>query len=460
MPTYETPGVYVEEVATLPASVAEVASAIPAFVGYTEKSVTEPKRIRSMVEFEELFGGPLPTITVNLDGSDRFSGIHTADLEFHLFYSLQFYFSNGGGPCYISSAGTFGSANLSSNAQIVTALESLAKEDEPTLLVLTDGTSLDTADYYAAISLALQQCSELKDRFTLIDVVSAISTGATDAEDLRDATVGLGNNHLKYGAAYYPYLETTLTYPDSAVNFIGGTTLFNGMNLAEGRLLAQENTVNGEAAAKVMSAILNGVDAERALHPIVLPPSAAMAGVYATVDRERGVWKAPANVSVNAVVQPTIAVNDDTQAGLNVDTTGGKSINVIREFPNKGSIVWGARTLAGNDNEWRYVPVRRLFLVVEESIQKSTGHFVFEPNDAGTWTKLKAMIENYLTRLWREGGLAGANPEQAFFVNVGLGSTMTSADILEGKLIVEVGMAAVRPAEFVILRFSHILQQG
>src|SRR3546814_6615547 len=111
-------------------------------------------------------------------------------------------------------------------------------------------------------------------------------------------------------------------------------------------------------------------------------------------------------------------------------------------------IVWGARTLAGNDNEWRYVNVRRLFITVEESAKKATMQFVFEPNDANTWVKLRAMLENYLTLLWRQGALAGSKPAHAFYVRCGLNQTMTAQDILEGKLIVEIGMAAVCPAEF------------
>ena len=120
----------------------------------------------------------------------------------------------------------------------------------------------------------------------------------------------------------------------------------------------------------------------------------------------------------------------------------------------------GARTLAGNDNEWKYIPVRRFFNMVEESVKKATAQFVFEPNDANTWVKVRAMIENFLVLQWRAGALAGAKPDEAFFVKVGLGQTMTAVDILNGKMIIEIGMAAVRPAEFIILRFSHKMQES
>ena len=192
---------------------------------------------------------------------------------------------------------------------------------------------------------------------------------------------------------------------------------------------------------------------------VILPPSAAVAGVIVSVDRARGVWKAPANVGLQSVVAPQLQLTDDDQARLNVDATTGKSINAIRSFAGKGTLVWGARTLAGNDNEWRYISVRRLFITVEEAIKKATAFAVFEPNDSSTWLKVKGMIDSFLYSLWERGALQGAKPEDAYFVHIGLNKTMTSDDILKGLLIIEVGLAAVRPAEFILLRFSHKLAQ-
>jgi len=200
--------------------------------------------------------------------------------------------------------------------------------------------------------------------------------------------------------------------------------------------------------------VINGIGSTLTL----CPPSGAIAGIYALVDNQRGVWKAPANVSLNGVIAPAASFTTSETDALNVDATGGKSINAIRAFVGKGTLVWGARTLAGNDNEWRYVSVRRFFNMVEESIKKSTYWAVFEPNDANTWVKVRGMIENYLTQKWREGALAGATPRDAFFVRCGLGVTMNAQDILEGRMNVEIGMAVVRPAEFIILKFSHKLQ--
>lgn len=217
--------------------------------------------------------------------------------------------------------------------------------------------------------------------------------------------------------------------------------------------VSQDNVYsNHPVISKIVAALLKNLT--------LLPPSGSMVGIYSKVDATRGVWKAPANVSVNSVVGPSVIIDDLTQEDLNVDVTAGKSINAIRAFTGKGTIVWGARTLNGNSSEWRYINVRRLFIMVEESSKKASSQFVFEPNDPNTWVKIRAMIENYLTVLWRQGALAGAKPEHAFFVKVGLGQTMTADDILRGVLVVEIGMAAVRPAEFIILRFMHKMQES
>jgi phage tail sheath protein FI len=183
-----------------------------------------------------------------------------------------------------------------------------------------------------------------------------------------------------------------------------------------------------------------------------------VAGVYARVDKERGVWKAPANAGILNVSRPAIQITKDLNDGLNIDPTSGKSVNAIRHFAGKGTLVWGARTLAGNDNENRYVPVRRFLIFAEESIKKATASFVFEPNDANTWLKVRSMIENFLTTQWRNGALAGAKPEQAFYVKIGLNQTMSAQDIRNGYMIVEIGLAVVRPAEFIVLRFAQKMQ--
>lgn len=185
-----------------------------------------------------------------------------------------------------------------------------------------------------------------------------------------------------------------------------------------------------------------------------MPASGAVAGVFARVDGQRGVWKAPANENLNGVVGLSEHISDADQETLNVDPVGGRSINAIRTFPGKGILIWGARTLAGNDNEWRYISVRRLFIMVEESIRQAMAFVVFEPNNAQTWGTVELMVNAYLLVLFKQGALAGNTPKNAFFVRVGLGSTMTARDIQEGLLHIEFGLAPLRPAEFITARIT------
>lgn len=238
-------------------------------------------------------------------------------------------------------------------------------------------------------------------------------------------------------------------------------SIFDDINKAYSNLLIQAASSYARtledsliATLPLYKNILSGVSNSMT----IIPPSGAVAGIYAMVDNARGVWKAPANVSINNVIAPTVTFTISETDNLNVDVNAGKSINAIRAFAGKGTLIWGSRTLAGNDNEWRYVPVRRFFNMVEESIKKSTYWAVFEPNDSRLWVKVRAMIENYLVNKWKEGALAGATPKDAFFVKCGLGITMTAQDVLEGMLNVEIGLAVVRPAEFIVLKFSHKLQ--
>jgi phage tail sheath protein FI len=553
MQIYKTPGVYVEEISTLPPSVAEVSTAVPAFFGYTQ---TGPAvgQVSTMLEFEALFGGANPTAFVVSTATDAVTGLPAiSDIEPStkspipdrlLYYAVSHYFKNGGGPCYVLSLGPY--AQSVAKSDFLSALDRVALEDEPTLIVLTDAVLLAAADYFEVAQAALAQCDQLKDRFVILDVPSG------DVAGFRN---GIGTNFLSYGAAYHPYLRTSLNFafaeagvqiqatdaatpreakfptdaPGLIVSFSGGDAAMPKVQILAGdgdpsftvaagtSTLAIGNVTNKTAkqivdkwttwksttnAAQGFDIRLNG-DGSAAVPPTAagdgadlpklggsssaltladikltqtalynqikdamtrqratLPPSAAMAGIYAQVDRDRGVWKAPANVSVAAVIAADAKMTDADQEGLNVDPTAGKSINAIRDFTGKGTLVWGARTLAGNDNEWRYVPVRRLFITIEENTRKASAFAVFEPNDATTWLKVRGMIESYLYSVWERGALAGATPDSAYYVNVGLGKTMTAQDVLEGRLIVEIGIAAVRPAEFIVLRFMHKLQEA
>ena len=571
MAEFKTPGVYIQEISTLPASVVPVATAIPAFVGYTAQRVRNgatftiniPVRVTSYLEYREIFGESFPeSYTITITDGPTVSITDPTDFSQYLMtYQVYMYFSNGGGPCWIVSVGDFVTTLTGDDIDIdvlLAGLKMLEEEDEPTLLVIPEAAMLTEVNRKTLHDQMLAQCAKLQDRFALMDALHY--NGQTVFDDGGDFRAEVGNSDLKYGAAYYPGLKTILfrNFDQTALTVVdnrggAGSGPFHGLTIAQlsggqtfasatiritnnaniagdtftigtntftegaefaagagnsstaqtlqeaiqtaanpaylssrqGETITLVSTTPGETGAATIltyddsgngGAVVSGSGKfswalpDKTLYNTIIAglqsklmdlyPSAAIAGVYARVDSQRGVWKAPANVDIRSMLKPTVAVSPEEQETLNVDAPSGKSINVIRFFQGKGNLVWGARTLAGNDNEWRYIPVRRLYIFIEESVKKASEFVVFEPNDANTWLRVKTMIENFLTNLWREGALAGAKSEEAFFVRVGLGQTMTALDILEGRMNVEIGLAAVRPAEFIILKFSHKLQES
>lgn len=464
MPTYRTPDVYVEEISVFPPSVAEVESAIPAFVGYTATAtkvlandlLNRPTKIYSFAEFEQYYGPPdAPDIAVALTevAPGSYTAVVTPPPTPHvLWYAVKMYFDNGGGKCWIVSVGNYAAAM--SSAALEAGIDAVAMEDEPTLLVCPEATRLGGTGYDDVAQNMLAQCGRLGDRFAILDLLGG--DAAQDNATLTANRARVGNNHLRHGALYFPFLRSSFNHHVLADESNVDVTI--AVPPAAAGAAVTLGSLNDPANAARNTAAYNAAKTALKDHYVVVPPSGAVAGVYAATDTARGVWKAPANVSLMDVVEPMVRLDNARQDELNVDPTSGKSINAIRAFAGKGTLVWGARTLAGNDNEWRYISVRRLFTMVEESVKKSTYWAVFESNDANTWVKVRGMIENYLTQKWREGALAGATTKDAFFVRCGLGITMNAQDILEGRMNVEIGMAAVRPAEFIILKFSHKLQ--
>ena len=179
-----------------------------------------------------------------------------------------------------------------------------------------------------------------------------------------------------------------------------------------------------------------------------MPPSGAMVGIYARTDTERGVQKAPANEVVRGCTGLSCPYNEGEQDILNP-----QGVNLIRSFTGRGICVWGARTASSNPL-WKYINVRRLFIFVEESLKANTNWVVFEPNSEALWGRVQRTIELFLSSMWRSGALAGTSPGEAFFVNIGR-STMTQDDIDNGRLICNIGIAPVKPAEFVIFRITQ-----
>lgn len=187
--------------------------------------------------------------------------------------------------------------------------------------------------------------------------------------------------------------------------------------------------------------------------PTFLPPSGSICGIYARTDIQRGVHKAPANEVVQGCTGLSTCYNAAEQGKLNPN-----GVNLIRALPGQGIRVWGARTCS-SDGNWKYVNVRRLFIFLEESIRANTNWAVFEPNDEGLWSRVKGSITLFLESQRRNGALMGTTPDEAYYVDVG-GNTMTQDDILNGRLICEIGVAPVRPAEFVIFRITQKMQDA
>ncbi len=507
----KTPGVYIVEKNAFPNSVVEVATAVPAFIGYTEKAdnkgktlLNKPWRITSMSEFHNYFGfAPSPHFSIDempADSSDE-SDFSLAGTEYELnqtagnnllYYSMLLFFQNGGGPCYVVSVGSYSDDVEADKLQ--NGINLLVKEQEPTMVVVPETVLLDEQNSISVQQTALAHCGgKMKNRFAILDVWGGNKDRQDPAGDcIENFRSALGINYLDYASAYYPWVNTTIVQ-DKDLNYenIANADVLQTLLRTE---IGIPDTIDDSTPAKVaqqaqaIDDITNSWDDKAedevfaikgllnksliAMSPLfgnilgsvknklnLLPPAAAMAGVYTMVDNARGVWKAPANVSLSAVVSPAVNITHDEQEDLNV-TTQGKSINAIRTFIGEGTLVWGARTLDGNSLDWRYVNVRRTMIMLEESIRLATKAYVFEPNVANTWVTIKSMIRNFLTGIWKRGGLAGAVPDDAFSVHVGLGETMTSEDILEGILRVTVLVAISRPAEFIEITFQQQMQKS
>jgi hypothetical protein len=274
----------------------------------------------------------------------------------------------------------------------------------------------------------------------------------------------IGLDSLSYGAAYYPWVKTNIiSLNDIGYENFNLDSLDGVINEAHKPILNNLKTATTEKEKKYWDAGLKSASKEYKLlrktvadKLCVLPASPAMAGLYTRTDRSRGVWIAPANQNLNSVIAPAIKITHEDQESLNVDALSGKSINAIRAFKGRGSaIVWGARTLAGNNVEWRYINVRRLFILIEQSIKNAAFSVVFRPNVPITWSVVKGTIGNFLTSLWRQGALVGATPADAFVVNCGLGETMSEDDVNEGIMRIQVKAAPSRPAEFIVITFEQ-----
>lgn len=619
---YATPGVYIEEKSVFQNSVVPVATAVPAFVGYTEKAVrnkkslkNEPTRISSLGEYL-LYFGEGPKITYQIKGikeeaPNRIYQLNVNEpTRYFLFNCMRSFFANGGSDCYIVSVGDYTDTKSLSHfygeveqegEQVPIGITALKKYLEPTMLVIPDAVLLNREDCGILQQQMLSHCGlDMRNRVSILDIHDGYQkrTNAQDSSDvIFDFREKIGSNFLDFGAAYYPWLHTTITGAEE-IDFT------NIDEQAESEFLAILNQdtdesvsagpLTSERAEKIKKEIelmstarkqekesayfvaidkllkdLKGIDDRsvedlknkikeeganrksilqhanlmdfigktnklpvpsstkissdevptfnrehfqlrvdkatdtaddldvilevkkkgeeiikkrlpvRFLHQTLwticplyksiltrlrekinlLPPSGIMAGIYSMVDNNVGVFQSPANVSVGSVVKPAVDLTNEEQEDLNIPLNG-KAVNAIRTFPGKGVLVWGARTLDGNSQDWRYISVRRTVIFLEQSIKYAAEPYVFEPNTATTWANLKALITNFLTNVWQQGVLAGATAEDAFSVDIGLGVTMIPVDISDGIMRLTVKLAVTRPAEFIVITFQQQMQES
>lgn len=551
-----TPGVYIEEINAFPNSMVPVATAVPAFIGYTEKAIgnkqslhLKPTKISSYGEYLQFFGGE-PTTKFTVDQAEgKTTRLRLEGPFFSLHRQMKMFFSNGGSDCYIVSVGGYlkdGGENEVTIEALRSGIKPLEKEPEPTMVVIPELMTMPVArsangepetesviEAYGLYLKVLHHCGKvMRNRFAIMDVW--MDREAYDTDDYRlDRDIKLfrdnsNSSALGWGAAYYPWLKTTAISPDEIgiINIanLGKATditpyeeadfaadgaiidqatfqqkhldrkpssLTSLLDLAIDQELADGKITKTQAEPKkklledipVLQAALAGNSAtadqiktlQQALLAIspsfkailqdirqylnLLPPSATMAGIYSMVDNTVGVWQSPANVGIGSVIKPAISISSEQQEDLNIPLSG-KAVNAIRSFPGKGTLVWGARTLDGNSQDWRYISVRRTVIFIEQSIKYAAEPYVFEPNTAATWSNIKALLTNFLTNVWQSGALAGATPEDAFSVDVGLGSTMTPVDILDGYMRISVKVAVTRPAEFIVITFEQKMQQS
>jgi phage tail sheath protein FI len=508
MPTYLTPGVYVEEVSSGNKPIEGVATAVAAFVGLLPGGpINKPMRISNWTQFSNIYTDPQ-----HPENGPFMEGSYTA----HAVYG---YFQNGGSIAWIIRVGSergtpAAQASLpAATDKEVEALRvtALTAASEPVKLDLTEepvqeGKDNSEPTYKLVVSSGVE--SEEYDGLSMKKGRNFVATKVNAASKLiKIEETGAALPDVRVAAGSY-----TLSVPSVAVekvtasDFEGDVAKRRGMGnasaLDEVTMLIMPDIVslNGDGAqmrdlqgkmiahAELMGdrmAILDtpdgliaqdvlewrmttaGYDSKMAAlywpwievmdpltgRPLRVPPSGHVAGVWARTDEERGVHKAPANEVIRGANGLAFQITHAEQGELNRN-----GINCIRAFPGRGIRIWGARTLS-SDPEWRYINVRRLFNFIAESIMTGTQWSVFEPNDERLWGKLGTNVGSFLSRVHRSGALSGASPQEAYFVKCD--AETNPPEIVEaGQVVCEVGVAPVKPAEFVIFRLSQFTGGG
>jgi len=492
MASYLHPGVYVEEIASGSRPIEGVATSTAAFVGITQRhSRHEPVLIGSVSDYMQLFG---PILT-----SNDAMGL-----------AVQSYYRNGGGAAYICPLSTNAvSGSKSFDDLTVTAigegpwsthlyikidrvgsndfdlevgtrnaagifypLESFEKVTlDPSLDSFAE-TMINGSSAYVTVVVAGTTLPALtgvnggegevleNGEQTSPDATAFASFYAQTLRKIRAISIivlpgqswaadGSGNGIISETRAHCEKMKNRIVLIDTPENLeLPNAGVVSTMSLPTSTYTALYYPWVG------VTNPLYHPDKNPSVSPTVnVAPSAIAAGMWAKIDAKRGVWKAPAGVEAQVTGASSLQFQVEN---LEQDQLNPLGVNCIRKFPNYGSVIWGARTLATKaDPEWRYVPVRRTAIYIEDSIYNGIQWAVFEPNDDPLWSSLRANISAFMNGLFRAGAFQGQKSSDAYFVRCGLGDTMTQGDIDRGQVIVQVGFAPVKPAEFVIVRIQQ-----
>jgi phage tail sheath protein FI len=486
MPEYLAPGVYIEEIERGPLPIEGVPASVAAFLGETERGPVTPRMVTSYKEFQQWFGGTFAT--------DKFMP-----------YAVAGFFENGGRRLFVCRVATAGAtpAEASFGQLLVRAIgpgawgrRIWARIDNSSGLAPDTGYRLRLA-YWSESAPSAPLFDPFAEplrlpRPSLVEDFDNLASGAVPAsalaslvplDGMANARPSNGSCALAQGGADGAPVVTVADFEgDPSVAQPGGLAALSAQACDDVSLLYAPGATDAVARAIIAHCEANRfrfavVDAAKGSAPtslaprttlqasmhaafyypwiavadpqtgaaVLVPPGGHVLGVYARTDAERGVHKAPANEALRGTVGLEFNIDNATQAMLNP-----RGVNLIRLFPGRGIRVWGARTLS-SDSLWTYVNVRRLFSFIERSIDQGTQWLVFEPNEQRLWARVRDVVTQFLTVMWRQGALAGQKAEHAYFVRCDE-TTMTQDDMLTGRLIIEIGIAPVRPAEFVIFR--------
>ena len=503
MPSYLTPGVYVEEVPSTSKPIEGVGTSIAAFVGLAPGGpVNTPMRISNWTQFAKLFGDPSePENGPFMEGA-------------YLAHSVYGFFQNGGSLCWVVRVGAPENGGARPAAALPAATDKAVETFRAQALEGVDGgVKVEISEEPSAeegggtYKLVVDAGSSGKEEFegltlkkgrtniaTKVNSASKLvkieETGSSLPEAQRVPATGSytlskpsiqpdkvkpthfeGDVARRQGMGGLAAVDevTMVVMPD--IMSLGDDTQIRDL---QGKMIAHCEGAGDRMAIldcppdmlpqDILEWRMNtaGYDSKFAAlyypwievmnpltnQPMLIPPSGHVAGVWCRTDSTRGVHKAPANEITMGVNGLGFQITQAEQGGLNK-----VGINCIRSFPGRGIRIWGARTLS-SDPEWRYINVRRLFNYVAESIMEGTQWSVFEPNDEKLWIQLRIAVSNFLTRTWNEGALFGATPAEAFFVKCD--AETNPPEVIEaGQVICEIGIAPVKPAEFVIFRLSQ-----